>query len=194
MADAKATYVKADALAKIFGFDGARRIQQLTQDGVISTVEVTEGGRKARRYDLLPTVRKYVVFLREKANGKKQDLPTAEEAAEADLRYRKAKAEIMELKAAELKGQMHRSEDVEAVTNAIVATLRSEILALPGALAVDAADADTPAMAASVIKGGVNDMLNRMAAYRYDPAAYERLVMEREKWMGDKVEGDTEKS
>lgn len=189
MADANATYVSSEALAKIFGLEGPRWIQQLTKDGVIEAAEVKEGGRKVRRYDLLPTVRRYVVYLREQAKSKAPD----GDAADADLRYRRAKAEIMELKAAELKGQTHRSEDVEAVTEAMVATLRSEMLALPGALAVDAADADTPAKAANVVKRGVNDLLNRMAGYHYDPKKYEKLVMEREKWMGEKLEGDTEK-
>ena len=130
-------------------------------------------------------MRRYVAYLREKASERAPEEIT-EQTADADLRYRKAKAEIMELRAEELKGQMHRSEDVLAVTNALVETIRAEILALPGALAVDLAAADTPAKAAGIVRDGINALLNRMTEYEYDPKQYEALVMKREKWMDER--------
>ena len=192
-------YIKSTTVAKMFGFSGVRRIQQLTQDGVISTVEVMENGRKVRRYELIDTVQRYLTHIKKQASGVDQTDQGDSKIKEAlaSLRYRIAKAEIMELKARELKGQMHRSEDVETITEALVATIRAEILALPGALAVDAAHADTPAKAAAVIKQGVNDLLNNMANYHYDPVAYAKLVMKREQWMGseqDESEGDSGKT
>ena len=46
-------YYKVDIIADLFGVS-VRRIQQLTQEGVISTVATKEG----RRYDLVPTIQK----------------------------------------------------------------------------------------------------------------------------------------
>ena len=87
-------YYKVDIIADLFGVS-VRRIQQLTQDGVISTTETSEG----RRYDLVPTIQKYVKYLSDKAYGKSRS------EAEAKLKERKLKAEIA-LK--ESQGQLHK--------------------------------------------------------------------------------------
>ena len=63
-ADSKGMY-KVEVIAELFGVS-VRRIQQLTQDGVISTTETKEG----RRYDLVPTIQRYVKYLSDKAYGK----------------------------------------------------------------------------------------------------------------------------
>ena len=47
-------------MAQLFGFEGPRRIEQLTHDGVIDAVLVKVNGREVRRYDLVPTIQKYV--------------------------------------------------------------------------------------------------------------------------------------
>lgn len=56
---------KADVIAKLFNLS-VRRIQQLTQDGILPTVETPSG----RRYDLVPTIQRYVEYLSNKAHGK----------------------------------------------------------------------------------------------------------------------------
>ena len=58
-------YVDTKIIATLFGLT-ARRIQQLTQDGILKTEQV---GRQ-RRYDLLDTVRRYIAYLQEKCNSK----------------------------------------------------------------------------------------------------------------------------
>lgn len=56
---------RVEVIAKLFGVT-VRRIQQLTQEGVLPTTETPEG----RRYDLVPTIQKYVKYLSDKAYGK----------------------------------------------------------------------------------------------------------------------------
>ena len=58
---------RVEIIAKLFGVT-VRRIQQLTQEGVLPTTETPEG----RRYDLVPTIQKYVQYLSVKAYGKKR--------------------------------------------------------------------------------------------------------------------------
>lgn len=58
---------KVDVIANLFGVS-VRRVQQLTQEGIISTTEVKRG----RRYELTPTVQKYIKYLSDKAYGKAQ--------------------------------------------------------------------------------------------------------------------------
>lgn len=87
-------FVRIEVIAKIFDLT-ARRIQQLTQDGTLNTVQTPEG----RRYDLVPTMQKYYQFLSDKAKGK------AKNETEDKLKMQKLKADIA-LK--ESQGELHR--------------------------------------------------------------------------------------
>lgn len=85
---------KVDVIANLFGVS-VRRVQQLTQDGVIDTINV-QGGR---RYELEPTVQKYIKYLSDKAYGR------AKTETEDSLKEQKLRAEI-DLK--ESQGELHR--------------------------------------------------------------------------------------
>ena len=88
-------YAETKVIAGIFGVT-VRRVQQLTQDGVLKTTEVPGEGR---RYELLPTIKMYIKHLSDKAHGKGR----AEK--EVELRQQKLEAEIA-LK--ESQGEIHR--------------------------------------------------------------------------------------
>ncbi len=188
--------IEPKELARLFGYENVRSIEHLTQDGIIDATLVTVNGKKVRRYDLIPTVSKYVKHLRNKANGRASISSEAVDdeqrriKAEADLKEYKAKIEG--LKAAEFEGIMHRSEDVEQITIGLVTAVRSELLALPGMLAVDMAATKSAAEAAGIIKASVNNILNNLTDYGYDPAAYKKRVREREKWMNEEENGKEE--
>ena len=87
-------YYRVEIIAQLFGVS-VRRIQQLTQEGVLPTTETPEG----RRYDLVPTIQSYVQYLSDKAYGKNRS------EKETELREQKMKAEIA-LK--ESQGELHR--------------------------------------------------------------------------------------
>lgn len=170
----------AKVISQLFNVS-VRRIQQLTQDGVIETVKTQSG----RRYDLIPTIQRYIKFLQDKAMGREKaekDATNESEKLEAEVRLKKAKAEAAELELEELKGTLHSAEDVEAVMTDHILLLRSMILALPGRLAVDVHNTKTPAEAAEVIKAECYTMLNQLSAYEYDPDEYKRRVRERKGW------------
>ena len=57
-------YVDAKYVANVFGVT-VRRVQQLTQDGVLTTEQV--GGR--RKYDLAQSIQSYVAYRKNKATG-----------------------------------------------------------------------------------------------------------------------------
>ena len=100
--------------------------------------------------------------------------------AEADMKRSKADMAAMQLK--ELEGKMHRSEDVEAVTNDLVYTVRSMIMALPGRLAMDVVQVASANEASALIRAECYKILNELANYNYDPAVYQRRVRDREGW------------
>ena len=170
----------AKVISQLFNVS-VRRVQQLTQDGVIETVKTKSG----RRYDLIPTIQRYIKHLQDKVTAREKtekDAQNDSEKLEAEKRLKTAKAEIAELELEELKGEMHRAEDVEAVMTDHILLLRSMILAMPGRLAVDVTNAKSSAEAAEIIKTECHAMLNQLSSYEYDPDEYKRRVRERKGW------------
>ena len=165
-------------IAQIFGVS-TRRVEQLKTEGVI------KGQGKPTRYDLLPTIQAYIKYLSDKANGrekKEADAQLETEKLTAEKRIKMAKAEMAELELQELKGELHRASDVEAITADHVLYMRSMLMAMPGKLAVDVATMSSAAECAERIKQEVYTVLNNLADYRYDPDEYKRRVRERNGW------------
>lgn len=175
-----AKLVDSKTIAVLFGVT-TRRVQQLTQEGIISA---TKQGN-ANRYDLLATIQKYIRYLTERANGRepsKKDVEVEGRKLEAEADLKRSKADMAALQLKELEGKMHRSEDVEAVMTDLVYTIRSMLMALPGRLAVDVVAAQTAAEASEIIRAEVYKILEGLAAYKYDPEEYARRVRDREGW------------
>ena len=180
--------VDSKTIAAIFGVD-PRRVQQLAKEGIITA---TKDGH-ANRYDLLPTIQRYIRYLTAKANGRepsKKDSEIEGRRLEAEADLKRSKADIAALQLSELEGTMHRSEDVEAVMTDLVYNIRSMLIALPGRLAVDVVAAQTvdvtgaatPAEASEIIRTEVYKILTELAGYKYDPEVYARRVRDREGW------------
>lgn len=163
------TDVSTKEIAQILGVT-SRWIQQLTQDGIFSTV-----GRS--RYNLSGTIQAYVEYRAAKAPD-----ATDIEKSEADLSIKKAKAIVAVLEAKELQGKMHRSEDVAALTEDLIFTIRGMLLALPGRLAVDVAAVSTPPEAAEIISKEIYAVMTEISRYKYNPKKYEDRVRERRNW------------
>lgn len=170
----------SEIIAKLFGVT-PRRVQQLAKDKIIPAAQA-----RPYMFDLLPTVQTYIRYLSDKANGKEAKAADTTKAeadkirAEADLKQ--AKAKIAEMQLNELEGTMHRSEDVAAVMDDLVFTIRGMIVALPGRLAMDVAQAESASEASAIIRAECNKVLNELANYKYDPEEYQRRVRDREGW------------
>lgn len=179
-----------EIMAKLFELD-PRRVQQLAKEGILPAAS-----QRPYKFDLLPTVKAYIRYLRDRANGKEAKTADTVKAeadklrAEADLKQSKAK--IAELQLKELEGKMHRSEDVEAMTNDLVYTARSMIMALPGRLAMDVVQAGSANEASALIRTECYKILNELAGYQYDPEAYRRRVRDREGWSDALTDEETD--
>lgn len=100
MADTRAEppgYCKAEDLASLFALS-SQSISQLTRDGVLKKRDTSAG----KRYNVVESTRAYVQYLREKATGRNDSLE--QEALEADVRLKLAKAQIAEMEAQEAQG------------------------------------------------------------------------------------------
>ena len=191
MAEPKKNLQSSAIIARIFGVT-ERRVQQLAKEGIIPAAS-----QRPYKFDLLPTVQTYIRYLSDKVAGKEQktvdNVQAEADKLRADADLKRIKADIAEMQLKELEGQMHRSEDVEAMTNDLVYTIRSMIMALPGRLAMDVVRVDTAAEASAVIRSECTKILNELARYKYDPEAYKRRVRDREGWSAAFAdEGDDE--
>ncbi|MDE7053867.1 MAG: hypothetical protein K2O84_03510 [Oscillospiraceae bacterium] len=184
------TEVSSSELACVLGITG-RNIRQLIEDGQL---EKSDG-----RFLLCESVQKYVAF--KSGKSEKPEKSEKEKAEEkrleqmrrtADVTLRASKAQIVKMEADELRGKMHRSEDVAAMTEDLIYTVRGSLMALPGRLAVDVAAAATPAEAAEIIRKEVHALMRELANYKYDPEKYEERVRERRKWEAGSGDVDDE--
>lgn len=89
-------WASTTVIAQLLGYS-VRRIQQLTQEGILET-EVPPGGG-ARKYKTCETIQRYVAHIEQKAQE------TGENSRAAELALKKLEAEV-ELK--ESQGQLHR--------------------------------------------------------------------------------------
>ena len=88
-------------IAQLFNFEGTRRIEQLTREGVIDAVLVKVDGHEVRRYDLAPTIQKYVKHLSDKAYGRsrsKKEMELKEQKLEAEVALKESQGELHRLK------------------------------------------------------------------------------------------------
>lgn len=165
------TEVSTSELACVLGIT-ARYVRQLTEDGVLEKI-------KQGRYRLCASVQKYIGS-RETVTEDDAKLEKAKRAAEVTLKT--SKAHIAKMEADELRGKMHRSEDVEAMTADLIYTIRGALLALPGRLAVDVSATGSSAEAAEIIRKEVNLLMQELTQYQYDPKKYEERARKRMDW------------
>lgn len=167
--------VNTTALASILGIT-ARRVQQLAQDGTI--VQCKRG-----YFPLGDAVQRYINFRLNDSHIADEEVMEAEKKKLVnEARLKEAKATVAQIEAEELKGTIHRADDVEVITNDMIYTIRSALNALPGRLAVDVAGAQSAAEASEIIRREVHKVMRELAEYEYDPAKYEERVRERMEW------------
>lgn len=167
------TAVSTTELAVVLGL-GVRRVQQMLQDGTLQPVS-------RGKLLLAESVQRYINFIsKDMSTANEEDLKIDKTKRAAEAKLKASKAQIASLEAEELKGKMHRSEDVAAFTEDLIYTIRGALLALPGRVAVDIAA--TPAEASAIVRKEVYKIMRELAGYRYDPEKYEELVRGRMNW------------
>lgn len=175
------TQVNSTEMAKALDLT-VRRIQQLTQDGTLNTV--SKG-----KYLLYDNIHRYIRFVTgNQLSEEEKKVERARKAAEVKLKV--AKADIAKLEADELKGNMHRSEDVKALTDDMVVTIRSMMNALPGRLGAVCVNAGTPEKAQALIREAVYAIETEITKYKYDPDKYIEQVRKRRDWSQQQEEQD----
>ena len=168
-------YCDGVSLAYVLGLTKGR-IYQLDSEGVFIREETEHGNL----FNLADCVQAYMD--KQSQDSNQEDAKVKAERLKAEASIKKSKSIIAALEATELNGKMHRSEDVQAITEDFLFEIRNMIMSLPGQLAVECSQASNAAECADIIRTAVNRLLLDMTKYRYDPAKYEERVRQRQNW------------
>lgn len=136
-----------------------RRVQQLSREGVIP--KATRG-----QYDLVGSVRGYVRFLRDQAVKAQAGAP---DYASERARFIRARADLAEMEAEEKRGSLIASEDAETAWIAVLALLRTRLLALPDRLAPLTQEQSTVADTRNLIRATIREVLDDLADTHVTP-------------------------
>lgn len=121
---------ESKVIAQLFGVS-VRRIQQLTQDGVLETVHIS--GRR-NKYDLIPTIQAYIKYLSDKAYGREAKLSETElreKKLQAEIALKESQTELHQLRTAIANGKYISIEEAQADYTKFFAVLKRFCSGLP---------------------------------------------------------------
>jgi len=130
-----------------------RRVQQLSREGVIPKAE-------RGQYDLIGSVRGYVRYLCDQALKAQAGAP--DYAAER-ARFIRARADLAEMEAEEKRRSLIAADQIEAAWIAVLALLRTRLLALPDRLAPQAFEQSTVGDTRNLIRAAIREVLDDLA-------------------------------
>ena len=129
-------WASAAVIAKLLGFKGVRRIQQLTQDGVLET-EIPLGGG-ARKYRLCETVQRYIAHVKQKAQETGEKSRTAElslKKLEAEVKLKESQGQLASIKADIAEGRYIETAEATEQLAEFMDTFRSFAMSIPNRVA-----------------------------------------------------------
>lgn len=122
--------VSATVMSKIIGVTD-RRVRSLAQEGIL--IKASSG-----RYKLQDSIHNYILNLRVandatyRANA--SDLEDELDLEKEKVKHERVKRHMSELKYALMKGEVHKSSDVEAVMTNMLMNFKTKILSIPAKL------------------------------------------------------------
>lgn len=154
--------VSAAVLGNIFGVTD-RRVRQMAEEGII--VRAAKG-----RYNLVESLKNYILSLKLAAEGATADSPDGEiDFDEEKALHERVKRHISELKLQTMKGELHKAEDVERVMSDMLAAFKTRVMNIPSKVAPVLEDRDA-AYIKERLTGEVIEALNELKDY--DPKEF----------------------
>lgn len=151
--------VPSSVLEELFGVTD-RTIRYLAEQGMVSR-------NSHGRYQLMKSVKGYILALRASKAGTKIRLDDEEADLDLDLeraKHEHVKKQISEIKLQLIKGQVHKAEDVQAVMTDMLAKFRSKMTALPAKLAKKLEGKNRKEIQA-ILKKEIDNALSELSAY-----------------------------
>jgi len=130
-----------------------RRVQQLSKEGVIPKAE-------RGRYELVPAVRGYIRYLKERSIN-----PGVVSFDEVRARKTAAEAELVEIELKERRGNLVAVDSVVATWMELIGACKSKMLSMPAKLAPVVAVEDNPAICKGIIEDQIIEALDELARW-----------------------------
>lgn len=163
MMNADEVVISTKVVANIFDVS-TRRINQLVEEGIIDKI-------KAGSFKLVPTVRKYVLYLKTKNDTEKESNSTEEDYNLEHMLLEKAKREKAELELALMKGSMHDGSDVEREMNKMLTAFRSKVLSIPSKIAPKVIGKSEISIIEDMLRDELYNALKELS--EYDPELFQ---------------------
>lgn len=160
---AGAQFVKVDIIAQFFGVS-VRRVQQLTQEGIIKTTPTQEGNR----YDLVATLKTYIQYLSDKAYGKaksEKEAELREQKLEAEIALKDSQAELHKMKREVAAGKYIEREEVVLDYQKFFLVFKRFALSIPSRLVSMVSDQIKPTEARRVEKELSEEVKRMLTAF-----------------------------
>jgi phage terminase Nu1 subunit (DNA packaging protein) len=133
-----------------------RRVRQLKDQGVIK-----EHGGMAGLYEMLPTLHAYIDYLRKRNPESEENIDYYAERA----KLVRAKRRDVELDLGVKEGNLHASEDVEAVMASMLANFKSRLMSVPSKLSPVLSKKTDKAEIHRILKESVDEALSELADF-----------------------------
>lgn len=168
--DTEGLIVNTKVLASILDVSD-RRVRQLVEEGVVDKV-------KTGTYELVPTIRKYILYLKIKNDNSADETTNENTYMTEKTLHEKAKRQISELELAQMQGKLHDSQDVEREMTKMLAAFRARMLSIPSKLA--------PRMIAQNEISIIEDALqNEVYSALQELADYDPELFKNDKYVGE---------
>jgi phage terminase Nu1 subunit (DNA packaging protein) len=149
-------------ICDLFGLS-SRRVRELAHEGIFDRV-------KNGSYELVPTTKKYINYLKIKSDGKIDNNSSEQNYLLEKMLHEKAKRQIAELELAQMKGTMHKAEDVEKVMGNMLTAFRTKILNIPTKIAPHLIAQNEISLIQDIIQKEIYEVLTELG--NYDPELF----------------------
>jgi phage terminase Nu1 subunit (DNA packaging protein) len=131
-----------------------RRVQQMADKGIIPA----PGNRG--KYELVGCVQGYIKFLQ---NAERQGTNGSDEMVDAKERQAKARAEMLEMKASQMKGDLVWAEDVRTALCDVLALFKSALRSIPSDIAPEVRMSKSDGQAEKTIREKIDGALGELS-------------------------------
>lgn len=135
---------------------------------------------KREKFHLPTVIQAYLLFVQEKAGETNEEELNLKKERTLLIRAQRKKTEL-ELQV--MRGELHRSEDIERVMNDMLGAFRARCLSIPSKTSPQVIGQDDLAVVQDIIKKEVYEALSELA--NYDPAVFyarskDKIVLDKE--------------
>lgn len=157
-------YWPTTSIAQLLGIT-KQRVGQLDHDGVFKSVPIQE----KKCYHVVETTQAYINYVKRSGGGSADDAANASKKLAAEAEIKELSRQKAALLLDELKGILHRDEDVKAVLCDLVYQVKAELAGFRNKAAVELCDITDPAVMGTVLDKYLDDIQTNLSKWQYDP-------------------------